>query len=119
MTEQVKSVLGNLKFFPAMYRGSYDDEAAALANSNLPAGSIQESEVINMVRAAKMLIYQAPAGSTDGDGKLLLILSPAPGGACNLWFTSLDMASETIEQAMDDVEEFEAIGGGGFQIFEL
>ncbi|MFZ6746289.1 hypothetical protein ACO0LC_23920 [Undibacterium sp. JH2W] len=119
MSEQVKTMLGNLKFFPAMYRGSYVNEAAALADANLPPGSIPDPEVINMVRGAKMLTYQAPAGSTDDDGKLLLILSPAQGKACDLWFASIELASETIEQAMDDVEEFEAIGGGGFQIFEL
>ena len=125
MTEHLSPFADNskvataLRYFPAMYRGTYIDEAAAIARAGFPPGTIQTGSFIPMKNAARMLAFLMPAGTTDSVEHQYIIFSPARSQAINMWSTCYSLASTSMEQAMDDVEEFEAIGGGGFQIFEL
>lgn len=94
------------RFFPASYYNNYGTEAEVLKKLPVQAG---EMTVTTLVGGAKL--YRS--------GLVAAILTQEKNGFA-LWLSGTDMARETMEQAIADVEEFEAVrGAGGWKIFEI
>jgi hypothetical protein len=97
-------------FFPALLRGTFETEQAAI--NDIPPNIRQLSgEPRSLVGGGHLYIIN------DNHAFVLL---PTPEKTVELWLTGADFACDTREDALDAIEEFDAVEElGTWDVFEL
>lgn len=123
IVEEDNTTATALRYFPALYRGTFASEASAIAAAGFPHGTVQIGAPIAMAHAASMLVFHVPASDTAFGNCCFVILSPAGPQSLEMWFADHDLANATIEQAMQDIQRLgisdSGSGVGAFHIFEV
>ena len=97
-------------FFPALRRGSFETEQAAIQNTGLDMRQLS-GKPRQLIGGGQLYIIN--------DYHAFILRSPREK-ECELWLTGMDIACETREEALDDIEVYETVEDlGTWRVFEL